>query len=113
MGTANGALRGDAERVHSDGRRLADDLGRAADHARDLFPEFAKQARELFDEGVERLRTQIREGGKDARDAAGDQLDSARLYVVDRVQERPLTITLAALGIGVAIGLLFAGGSRR
>lgn len=113
MGTANGAIRADADRVHADGRRVADDLSRAVDHARDLFPEFARQARELFDEGVERLRGQIRDGGKDAKDAAGEQIESARLYVVDRVQERPLTVTLAALGVGVLVGLLFASGSRR
>ena len=113
MGSATGALKSDADRVQSDGRRVADDLGRAADHARDLFPEFARQARELFDEGVERLRGQLRDSGKEAKDAAGDQFESARLYVVDRVQERPLTVTLAALGVGVLVGLLFASGSRR
>ncbi len=113
MGTAAGALKGDADRVHADGRRVVDDLSRAADHARDLFPEFARQARELFDEGIERLRGQLRDGGREAKAAAGDQFDSARLYVVDRVQERPLTVTLAALGVGVLVGLLFASGSRR
>ena len=113
MGTANGALKADADRVQADGRRVVDDLSRAADHARDLFPEFARQARELFDDSLERLRGQVREGGKEAKDVAGEQLESARLYVVDRVQERPLTVTLAALGVGVLVGLLFASGSRR
>ena len=113
MGTATGKLKDDADRARADGHRLGEDVGRAGDHVRDLFPEFSRHARELFEEGVERLRSQIRDGGKEAKDAAGEQLDSARLYVVDRVQERPVTVTLAALGVGIVIGLMFAGGSRR
>lgn len=112
MAVANGSLKSDAARTQADAHRVLEDLGRAADHARETFPELARQARDLFDEGVERLRGQVREGGKDARDAAGEQLENARLYVVDRVQERPLTVTLAALGVGVLVGLLFAGSRR-
>ena len=45
-------------------------------------------------------------------DGAGEQFESAQKYVSERVQERPLTATMTALGVGVFIGLLL-GGSRR
>ena len=73
------------------------------------MPELARQAEQAFNEGVERLRLQSRE----AAQAAGEQLEHARTYVVQRVQERPFTTTLAVLGAGFLIGLLFAGGRRR
>ncbi len=53
-------------------------------------------AREALEEGLARFKVR----GKEAADVAGDQLQTARLYVVDRVQERPFTTTLAALGAG-------------
>jgi hypothetical protein len=59
----------------------------------------------VFHENAGRLRTQSRE----AASAASEQLDTARMYVIERVQERPFTTTLAALGAGFLIGLLFAG----
>ena len=56
---------------------------------------------------MDRLSGQAR----DAASAAGDQLSTARDYIVEQVQERPLSATLAALGAGFVLGLLFA--SRR
>ena len=44
-------------------------------------------------------------------DQASERFGEARTYVVDTVQEKPLTATLAALGAGFVLGLLFA--SRR
>jgi ElaB/YqjD/DUF883 family membrane-anchored ribosome-binding protein len=73
------------------------------------LPELARQAERAFNENVERIRTQSRE----AANAANEQLEHARTYVVERVQERPFTTTLAVLGAGFLIGLLFAGGRRR
>jgi ElaB/YqjD/DUF883 family membrane-anchored ribosome-binding protein len=74
---------------------------------RSQFPELKKKAERALNEGVSHLRAQ----GRVAADRAGEELEHARLYVVDRVQERPFTTTLAALGAGFLIGLLFA--SRR
>ena len=45
-------------------------------------------------------------------EGAGEQLETAQKYVVERVQERPLTATVAALGFGVLIGLLLSGRNR-
>ena len=43
------------------------------------------------------------------QEAATEQLEHARTYVIERVQERPFTTTLAVLGAGFLIGVLFAG----
>ena len=72
------------------------------------LPELARQAERAFNENVKRLRTQSRE----AATAANEQLEHARGYVVERVNERPFTTTLAVLGAGFLIGLLFAGRRR-
>ena len=37
------------------------------------------------------------------------QVDEASRYVSERVRERPITATLAGLGVGVLLGLLLAG----
>jgi ElaB/YqjD/DUF883 family membrane-anchored ribosome-binding protein len=89
----------------SDVRRLADDAQRLAESAREVLPGLAKRAEKVFHDNAGRLRTQSR----DAASAASEQLDTARMYVIERVQERPFTTTLAALGAGFLIGLLFAG----
>lgn len=99
----------------SDGvRRTADEAYGAYEAAREYgealrsqFPELKKRAEKALNQGVDQLRGQARV----AADRAGEELEHARLYVVDRVQERPFTTTLAALGAGFLIGLLFA--SRR
>ena len=46
-------------------------------------------------------------------DEAGDRWEVAERYLVDRVQKQPLTTTFAALGIGVLVGLILAGGRSR
>ena len=78
------------------------------EEGRRALPKLKTDARKAFDDGVDQLRTQA----SDYADQAGDQFDTARLYMVERVQERPLTATLAALGAGFVLGLLFAGGRR-
>jgi hypothetical protein len=69
------------------------------------IPDLARAAERVFHDGLQRLRRPSRTPA----DAAGERLESARMYVIDRVQERPFTTTLAALGAGFLIGLLFAG----
>jgi hypothetical protein len=46
-------------------------------------------------------------------DEAGDRWAVAERYLVDRVQKQPLTTTFAALGVGVLVGLILAGGRSR
>jgi ElaB/YqjD/DUF883 family membrane-anchored ribosome-binding protein len=80
----------------------------AAETERSLA-ELAKRAEKAIQEGLSELRLRSR----DYADVAGEQFDVAQKYVVDRVQERPVAATLAALGVGVLLGLMLAGGRRR
>jgi ElaB/YqjD/DUF883 family membrane-anchored ribosome-binding protein len=70
--------------------------------------EAAKTAEKVFREGLESLRNQTRAYG----DTAGAQVEEAQRYVMERVKERPMTATLAGLGVGVLIGLLLSNRSR-
>ena len=64
--------------------------------------ELADRAERSVQEGLEVLRTQTRVYA----DTAGQSIDEAQRYLTDKVQERPLTATFTALGVGVLIGLL-------
>jgi ElaB/YqjD/DUF883 family membrane-anchored ribosome-binding protein len=79
----------------------------AAETERSLT-ELAKRAEKAIQEGLAELRLRSR----DYADVAGEQFDVAQKYVVDRVQERPVAATLAALGVGVLIGVLLCGRRR-
>lgn len=102
----------DVQRVRDDAERLARDTRRGVRNGRDAAPEFVQvakeRARELFGDQVDRWRGQ----GREAADVAGEGLENARVYVVERVQERPLTATLAALGVGFLLGAVLAGSRR-
>lgn len=77
--------------------------------AQKSFAEAAKKFEGVVQEGMEQLRAQSRAYA----DTAGQQFDEAQRYVVERVRERPLAATGAAIGVGVVIGLLLAAGRRR
>ena len=80
-----------------------------------------------FDATLEELRSQAGHASRVAQDAyenfrstarpyvddAGDRWAVAERYLVDRVQKQPLTTTIAALGVGVLVGLILAGGRSR
>lgn len=80
----------------------------AADAARVSLTEAAKRVEKSVSEGFDTLRAQSRT----YTDTAGQQMEDAQRYVSERVRERPITATLAGLGVGLLIGLLIAGGSR-
>ena len=107
MAARNGSAdRADAPTPPTGG--LADEALNLANQAKEALPELRTRAEKAFRDNADKLRTQ----SKEAAQAAGEQLDTARMYVVDRVQERPFTTTLAVLGAGFLIGLLFAGRRR-
>ncbi len=112
MPSATDALGRDAARAANhagdDARRFGRDAGRIADRVRDDAPEFVRQVREMVDERFGQLRDQ----GREYASVAGDGLEDARAFMVDRVQERPITSTLAALGVGFLVGLLISGSRR-
>jgi ElaB/YqjD/DUF883 family membrane-anchored ribosome-binding protein len=107
--TANGSMARSAREAASDARDLRDEIGRTADYARQAIPELADKAKSFISE----RSAEYREQGREAADYAGEQLENARHYVVDRVQERPLTATLAALGVGFLLGMVLTSGRRR
>lgn len=73
------------------------------------FNEAAKKFEKTVQDSLETLRAQSRAYA----DTAGQQLDEAQRYVVERVKEKPLASTGIAVGVGVILGLLLAGGRRR
>ena len=81
----------------------------AADQAREKLTEAAARTEAAVREGIETLRAQSRAYA----DTASEQFDAASQYVVERVKERPVTATLAGLGVGLLIGLLLASRSDR
>jgi ElaB/YqjD/DUF883 family membrane-anchored ribosome-binding protein len=91
-----------ADRTVDSARDTVRNARDTVDEGRQAFPELARTAQKVFNDGLEQLRAQ----------ANSEQLETARLYVVERVQERPMAATFAALGAGFVLGLLFAGGRR-
>ena len=67
---------------------------------------------ERLEHGVQEALDVAKERSKVYAEGAGEQLETAQKYVTERVQERPLTATFAALGVGVLIGLLLSGRNR-
>ena len=97
-------------------------LKTAANQAEKSFAEVAESAKASITEAASRAEAAIRDGldslrkhSRDYAGQAGDQLDHAQRYVVERVKEKPLTATVAGVGVGILIGLLLAnrGGDRR
>ena len=69
----------------------------------------ASRASRVAQDAYETIRTQA----GPYLDEAGDRWAVAERYLVDRVQKQPLTTTFAALGVGVLVGLILAGGRNR
>jgi ElaB/YqjD/DUF883 family membrane-anchored ribosome-binding protein len=83
---------------------IADGADAALDRTQRILKEALAAAERVVKEGVRTLHEQA-----DAyAGPAGESVDEAQRYVVRRVKERPVTATLAGLGVGVLIGLLLA-----
>ncbi len=80
-------------------------LSDAAASAKANLSDAAKRIEASLTQGLETLRAQTRT----YTDTAGQSVDEAGRYVSERVRERPITATLAGLGVGVLLGLLLAG----
>ena len=63
-------------------------------------------------EEADRLRDLAAQADEKVRARAAELRQRAQRYLTERVQERPLQSTGIALGVGVIIGLLLAGGRR-
>jgi ElaB/YqjD/DUF883 family membrane-anchored ribosome-binding protein len=76
-----------------------------AAEAEKALTDFARKADSILRDGLSELRART----GDYADVAGEGFESARDYMIDRVQERPVVSTFAALGLGVLIGFVLAG----
>ncbi len=83
---------------------IADGADAAVDRTQRILKEALAAAERVIKESVRTVReqTDVYAG------PAGERVDEAQRYLVRRVNERPLTATLAGLGVGVLIGLLLA-----
>jgi ElaB/YqjD/DUF883 family membrane-anchored ribosome-binding protein len=79
-------------------------LNDAIEMAERNIREAAKRIEKAVREGVETVRSQT----GPYRESASQHFDEAQKYLVERVKERPLTATLAGLGVGLLLGLLLA-----
>jgi ElaB/YqjD/DUF883 family membrane-anchored ribosome-binding protein len=111
-----------AEKAEDAGKSAAE----AVDSGREAISEAVAAAEKVFLEGAKRAEKQFREGerlfrenlerlrdqAKTYGDTAGQSMDEAQRFVVERVKERPLTATVAGLGIGFFLGILLSGRNR-
>jgi ElaB/YqjD/DUF883 family membrane-anchored ribosome-binding protein len=67
---------------------------------------------ERLEKGVQEVLEIAKSRSKVYAEGAGEQIETAQKYVTERVQEKPLTATMAALGAGLLIGLLLSGRNR-
>jgi len=86
----------------------AETATRVSAEAQRSFADARAKIEQAVQDGLEQLRAQSRAYA----DSAGQQIEQAQQYVTERVRERPLAATGAALGIGVLIGLLLAAGRK-
>jgi ElaB/YqjD/DUF883 family membrane-anchored ribosome-binding protein len=94
-----------ADAVERGQEGLSDAMELAERNIRDAAKRIDKAVRD----GVEAIKTQ----SAPYRENAGQQIDEAQKYLSDRVRERPLTATLAGIGVGLLLGLLLANRSSR
>jgi ElaB/YqjD/DUF883 family membrane-anchored ribosome-binding protein len=73
--------------------------------------ELRGHATRIVQDTAEQIDT-LRDRYRPYLDEASDRLAVAERYLVDKVQKQPLTTTFAALGVGVLVGLILAGGRR-
>ena len=106
--TAN-AVERTAEEAKAAAHSVAEAATQLASQAERSFAEAAKRFEKVVAEGMEQVRAQSRTYA----DNAGEHLDEAQRYVVERVREKPLMAAGTALGVGLLVGLLLASGRNR
>jgi ElaB/YqjD/DUF883 family membrane-anchored ribosome-binding protein len=70
--------------------------------------EAAKTAERVIKDSIEAIKAQTQAYSG----PASQTVDEAQRYVVERVKERPVTATLAGLGVGFLLGLLLSSRGR-
>lgn len=85
------------------------DIKEKIGEGRQAIGEFARTAQAGLGERAGQLREQARDYG----DGALEQYGQARTYVVERIQDKPVSAVLAVLGVGVVLGVLLGLASQR
>ncbi|MES2723519.1 MAG: hypothetical protein V4656_10240 [Pseudomonadota bacterium] len=98
-----------AEEAKAAAHSVAEAATQLASQAERSFAEAAKRFEKVVAEGMEQVRAQSRTYA----DNAGEHIDEAQRYVVERVREKPLMAAGTALGVGLLVGLLLASGRNR
>jgi ElaB/YqjD/DUF883 family membrane-anchored ribosome-binding protein len=87
----------------------------ATDAGHERLTEVVDNAEKVIRDATRRIEKAVRDGIETIRDQSGPytkqasaQFDEASKYVVERVKERPMTATLAGIGVGLLLGLLLA-----
>jgi ElaB/YqjD/DUF883 family membrane-anchored ribosome-binding protein len=96
-----GDVRAAAKNAFENGQRSFNDALNVAERS---LNEATKRLDKVMREGVDMLKEHL----EPYRDTAGRQVDEAQRYVLERVKERPVTATLAGIGVGLLVGLLLA-----
>jgi ElaB/YqjD/DUF883 family membrane-anchored ribosome-binding protein len=91
-----------------DAKNGVDKGARMTAEAQRTFADARARIEQAVQDGLEQLRSQSRAYA----DNASQQIEQASQYMTERVRERPLAATGAALGVGVLIGLLLSAGRK-
>jgi ElaB/YqjD/DUF883 family membrane-anchored ribosome-binding protein len=94
--------------IADDAKNGVDKGVRMTAEAQRSFADARTRIEQAVQDGLEQLRSQSRAYA----DNASQQIEQASQYMTDRVRERPLAATGAALGVGVLIGLLLSAGRK-
>lgn len=101
---ADKATAGLDQAVDNAQRALKDSLNAAERR----LSEAAKAAERVIRDGIETIKAQTQAYSG----PAGQTVDEAQRYVIERVKERPVTAALAGLGVGFLLGLLLSSRGR-
>jgi len=74
--------------------------------------EAAKAAERVIREGLEVLRDRTKRYSDDYSAPTRETVADAQRYLVERINERPVTAAFAGVGIGLLLGLLLASRGR-
>jgi ElaB/YqjD/DUF883 family membrane-anchored ribosome-binding protein len=89
-------------------RQARDAVNSATDHGQRALSEAIGAAERFLTDILDGLRTQTASYTEEAM----HHLEDGQHYVTDQVKQRPMTFTLAGLGVGLLLGLVIAGRSK-
>ncbi len=89
--------------------RSPDDLAQAGKRIQDKATNGVHAAEDAAKRAIDKSKMKLAE----AVDASAVRIEQAHAYLQKEARERPVTVTALAIGAGVLVGLILAGGRRR